>query len=163
MLVRATQRRDVSAIAEGAARLVGLGPGLTPSGDDFIAGYLAALWSRAGFESDLDAILSPLADSLVPLFLRTHAISRQMLNDAVQGHFAERLADVTLAIAVAGDVVGATARALVSGHSSGADTLCGLLFGYAPDLALRALSSPPRRIARPMHCHYDAGCTAAIA
>ncbi len=144
LLARATERRDIPAVVGATARLVGLGPGLTPSGDDFIAGYLAALWSRAGFDSGLDAMLPPLADALAPLFLRTNAISRQMLSDAAQGRFAERLIDVTVAISGGGDVVDATVRALASGHSSGADTLCGLLFGYAPHLATQAFARAPR-------------------
>ena len=168
MLARATERRDVSAIAGVAARLVGLGPGLTPSGDDFIAGFLAALWSRAGFENGIDAMLQPLADALAPLFLRTNSISRQMLSDAAQGRFAERLIDVTGAIAGAGDVVDATAQALASGHSSGADTLCGLLFGYAPDLLMQTAHLPPDRPPRQPHSRAvrfesGAGRTAAIA
>ena len=145
LLARATERRDVMGVAGAAARLVGLGPGLTPSGDDFIAGYLAALWSRAGFESDIDAMLQSLGDALAPLFLRTNAISRQMLSDAAQGRFAERLIDVTRAVAGAGDVVSAAAHALASGHSSGADTLCGLLFGYATE---QTAPSPPVRASR---------------
>ena len=144
LLARATERHDVTAIAGVAAQLVGLGPGLTPSGDDFIAGYLAALWSRAGFGSGLDAILAPLADALAPLFLHTNAISRQMLSDAARGRFAQRLVDVTVAISGGDDSVDATVRALASGHSSGADTLYGLLFGYAPHLAMQALARATR-------------------
>ena len=168
MLARATERRDVTAIVGAAARLVGLGPGLTPSGDDFIAGYLAALRSRAGFDCSIDAMLQSLADALAPLFLRTNAISRQMLSDAAQGRFAERLIDVTRAVAGAGDVVGAAARALASGHSSGADTLCGLLFGYAPDLVMQTAPSPLDRSTRqalPRATQFEssAGRTAATA
>ena len=148
LLARATERRDIPAVVAAAGRLVGLGPGLTPSGDDFIAGYLGALWSRAGFDRGIDAMLPSLAAALAPLFLRTHAISRQMLDDAAQGRFAERLIDVTRTIARARDVRAASARALASGHSSGADTLCGLLFGYAPDMVLQAKPTDPSGAAR---------------
>jgi hypothetical protein len=168
MLARATERRDVTAIAGAAAGLVGLGPGLTPSGDDFIAGYLAALWSRAGFESGIEAMLPSLADALAPLFQHTNAISRQMLSDAAQGRFAEHLIDVTRAVAGTGDVVDATAQALASGHSSGADTVCGLLFGYSPDLMMQAAPSRPNRLAgqplaRATRFESSARATAAIA
>ncbi len=131
VLARATEHHDMGAVATAAARLVGLGPGLTPAGDDFLTGYLAALWSRAGSRAWQDAAL---AAALVPLFVRTNAISRQMLDDAAQGRFAQALVDVTLALSGAGNINAATARALASGHSSGADALCGLLFGYAPGL-----------------------------
>ena len=165
LLAQATQRRDITAVAGAAARLLGLGPGLTPSGDDFITGYLAALWSRAGFESGIDAMLPSLADALAPLFLRTNAISRQMLSDAAQGRFAEHMVDVTVAISCGGDVVAATARALASGHSSGADTLCGLLFGYAPGQAASLPPDRPQRQMLPRAARFErsAGRTAAIA
>ena len=159
MLARATDHNDVTSVATAVARLVGLGPGLTPAGDDFIAGYLAALWSRAGCDRGIDAMLQPLADALAPLFLCTNAISRQMLSDAAHGRFAERLVDVTKALAGAGNVADATVHALANGHSSGADTLCGLLFGYAPDLAILAAPSPPHRA---IQFHSGTGCTAAI-
>jgi hypothetical protein len=55
-----------------------------------------------------------------------------MLRDALQGHFAERLADVVRSVCAGSDVAGAAMRALRVGHSSGADVLCGLLFGYSP-------------------------------
>ena len=141
-LAQATVRHDSVEVAGIAAQLVGLGPGLTPSGDDFLTGYLAALWSRAGTDGGIAALLTRIDVSLTPLFLRTNAISRQMLRDAVQGRFAEHLLDVISALAHAGDVVHATMRALESGHSSGADTLCGLLFGYAPHMAIPSVSGP---------------------
>jgi hypothetical protein len=55
-----------------------------------------------------------------------------MLLDALQGQFAERLADVVRSVCGGNDVAGAAMRALEVGHSSGADVLCGLLFGYSP-------------------------------
>jgi hypothetical protein len=168
MLASATERGDVTAFAGAAAQLVGLGPGLTPSGDDFIAGYLAALWSRAGREAGLRAMLRLLADALAPVFLCTNAISRQMLGDAAQGHFPERLVAVTVAIAGDEEVAEATRRALESGHSSGADSLCGLLFGYAPETAVRALlmlagePAPRQSAARADQFQSDSGRLAAI-
>ena len=148
VLARATERHDMDAIAEAAAHLVGLGPGLTPAGDDFLTGYLAALWSRAGFGAKQEAGLTALAAVLAPLFARTNAISRQMLDDAAHGRFAQALVDVTLALSGAGNINAAAARALASGHSSGADALCGLLFGCAPGL---------------LEMQFDAGCIAAAA
>lgn len=131
-LAQATAFHDNAAVARIAAQVVGLGPGLTPSGDDFLTGYLAALWSRAQAESGIAALLQKLDASFSALFARTNVISRQMLRDAVHGRFGEHLVTLISAVAHARDVVGATVRALDIGHSSGADTVCGLLFGYAP-------------------------------
>lgn len=134
LLAQATQRRDARGVAAAAARLIGLGPGLTPAGDDFLAGFLAALHSRAGADAGMAALLPRLAAAFAPLVRRTHIISRQMLDDALDGRFAQALTDVTFALAGAGTLDAAATRALACGHSSGADALCGLLFGYAPGL-----------------------------
>jgi hypothetical protein len=131
LLARATERGDAGAAVSALSALVGLGAGLTPAGDDFIVGYLAALWSRSRREPGIAALLRALALPIGRLSLHTNAISRQMLLDALQGQFAERLTDVVRCICDGGDIAGASMRALEVGHSSGADALCGLLFGYS--------------------------------
>ena len=131
-LAQATRDRDLVAMAVSAQRLVGLGPGLTPAGDDFLAGWLAALWSQAALDSDLLTLLRPFGTALAPAVRRVHAISRQMLDEAARGCFSQILVEVTLALAGEGDLGQAAAGALAHGHSSGADALCGLLFGYEP-------------------------------
>lgn len=138
VLARATETRDAGAVVSALSALVGLGPGLTPAGDDFIVGYLAALWSRACREPGIDALLRALAVPVGQMSMLTNAISRQMLRDAAQGQFAERLIEVVRCICDGGDVAAAAVRALQVGHSSGADALCGLLFGYS----LAAAASP---------------------
>ncbi|HZF23793.1 MAG TPA: DUF2877 domain-containing protein, partial [Burkholderiales bacterium] len=83
-----------------------------------------------------------------------NAISRQMLLDALQGQYAERLTEVVRCVCGVGDVAVASMRALEVGHSSGADVLCGLLFGYSPTLIAR-----PIQFARTDHFFCD--CQAA--
>ena len=134
ILARATEARDAAAIVSALSVLVGLGAGLTPAGDDFIVGYLGALWSRSYREPGFAALLGELAIPVGRLSAQTNAISRQMLLDALQGHFAERLTDVVRCVCDGGNVAGAAMRALEVGHSSGADVLCGLLFGYSSTL-----------------------------
>ena len=135
-LAQATAAHDGTAVAHIAARLVGLGPGLTPSGDDFLTGYLAALWSGAAVESGIVTLLKRLNAPFPALLPGTNVISRQMLRDAMHGRFAEHLVNLVDAVAHARDVAGATVRVLETGHSSGADTVCGLLFGYVPAAAV---------------------------
>jgi hypothetical protein len=141
VLENALARRDPEEFAAGLARIIGVGVGLTPSGDDFVVGLLAALRSRAGHEPGVDALLRQLASLLPPLTLGTHAISRQQLLDAIHGRFAQRLSEVLRALAQDGDVSEPARKALLSGHSSGADTLSGLLFGLS-------LAAPPARGSR---------------
>jgi len=132
ILARATDTGDACAVVSPLSVLVGLGAGLTPAGDDFIVGYLAALWSRSHRERGIAALLRALALPVGQLSLHTNAISRQMLLDALQGHYAEHLTEVVRCVCAGSDVAGAAMRALRVGHSSGADVLCGLLFGYSP-------------------------------
>jgi hypothetical protein len=136
-LAHATETGDAGAVVSALSALVGLGAGLTPAGDDFIVGYLAALWSRSRREPRIATLLRALVVPAGRLSLHTNAISQQMLLDALQGHFAEHLAEVVRCVCAGGDVAGATMRALKVGHSSGADVLCGLLFGYSPTLTAR--------------------------
>ncbi|HEV8692941.1 MAG TPA: DUF2877 domain-containing protein [Lysobacter sp.] len=139
ILARATETRDAGAVVSALSALVGLGTGLTPAGDDFIVGYLAALWSRSHREPGIAALLRALAMPVRQLSLHTNAISRQMLLDALQGHFAERLTEVVRCVCDGGDVTGAAMRTLEVGHSSGTDVLCGLVFGYSPALTARPI------------------------
>ncbi len=134
ILARATEAGDAGAVVSTLGALVGLGAGLTPAGDDLIVGYLAALWSRSHREPGIAALLRALVVPVGQLSLHTNAISRQMLLDALRGHFAERLTEVVRCVCGSGNVAGASMRALEIGHSSGADVLCGLLFGYSPTL-----------------------------
>jgi hypothetical protein len=140
ILARATETRDAGAVVSALSVLVGLGPGLTPAGDDFTVGYLAALWSRSRREPGIASLLGALAVPVGQMSLLTNAISRQMLLDALQGHFAERLTEVVRCVCDGSDVAAASMRALQIGHSSGADVLCGLLFG----LSLAPAASPIR-------------------
>ena len=141
ILARATETKDAVAVAAALSALVGLGAGLTPAGDDFIVGYLAALWSRSYREPGIAALLRALALTVGELSLHTNAISRQMLLDALQGHFAERLTEVVRCVCDGDDVADAAMQALQIGHSSGADVLCGLLFGYSPALVARPIQA----------------------
>lgn len=71
--------------AEATARLVGLGPGLTPSGDDFLAGFLL-LASRSGW-----AAAAPLREAIRALPSgRTTPVSESLLHWALLGVVSER-------------------------------------------------------------------------
>ena len=129
---------DCDAAAQALARLAGLGPGLTPSGDDFIVGYLAALSSRRVCEPWLWPYLSELSGPVMQFALAANLISRQYLLNALAGEFPESLAQVVVGIAGNDDLRlrESTARLVRVGHSSGADSLLGLLFGLCPAFVL---------------------------
>ena len=132
---------DCDAAAHALARLAGLGPGLTPSGDDFIVGYLAALYSRWACEPWLWPYLRGLSGPVRQFALRANLISRQYMLNALAEEFSESLTQVVLGVAVHDDLWlrESTARLLRVGHSSGADSLLGLLFGLRPAFVLTDL------------------------
>ncbi len=129
---------DFAAAAQALAPLAGLGPGLTPSGDDFIVGYLAALYGRCSCEPRLRPYLSGLYGPVMQFALTANLISRQYLLNALAGEFSESLAQVVVGIAGNDDLRlrESTARLVRVGHSSGADSLLGLLFGLCPAFVL---------------------------
>jgi hypothetical protein len=140
-LAGSTETGDAGAVVSALSALVGLGAGLTPAGDDFIAGYLAALWSRSYHQRQLAELLRALSLPVGQLTLRANAISRQILLDALEGHFAQCLTEVVRGLGGVGEITGAASRLLGVGHSSGADALCGLLFGFAPSLFAGRIAS----------------------
>lgn len=123
---------DPATAGRAAARLVGLGPGLTPGGDDLLVGCEAAL--RAIDHQMAGALAGPLRD----LEARTTAISAALLAHAARGEFSERLLDLLGALLGADDaaVPGAIRRTCAWGASSGSDAVVGVLLGL--DAALLA-------------------------
>jgi hypothetical protein len=127
--------RDERAAETAAVALIGLGVGLTPSGDDFLVGLLA------GLEATDDPMRERLAAAIAREASRsTTAISAAMLAHAACGEFSERLHDVVVAMAdeAAAGLHRAIDRAMAYGATSGADTLVGLFL--ALDVAAAAAS-----------------------
>jgi hypothetical protein len=128
-LVRACATDDPAAAAASAERLIGLGPGLTPAGDDFVGG---AFFARTAF----GRIRTPAADWTQAMervramaAQRTHPVSAVLLADLLAGEAHAPLHD--LATALAADAiaaaVAAAARLVRIGHTSGWDLLAGFL------------------------------------
>ena len=136
LLALATKHQDYVKASFALERLVGLGPGLTPSGDDFIVGYLAALRARCNRERRIEHLLQGLIGPVRLLAKRTHAISRQFILNAAAGEFCESLVSIVRAISRQQDVVEHAAAAAHIGHTSGTDSMMGLLFGFCPALVL---------------------------
>lgn len=128
-LIAATDRLDVKGSIQAAQDMIGLGPGVTPSGDDLLIGFLAGLWSLAGRSQPLISFLDSFGAALMPITARTNEISRTYLYHATRGQFSSSLSNLLEAIAGGGDVEQATQTAIRVGHSSGMDSVTGLLIG----------------------------------
>lgn len=129
---RARDRLAAGALDEAARLLVGLGPGLTPSGDDALAGIVFALRATGGLDAESLTMGASEAGE-------TGTISRGFLRWAARGQALEPAHDL-LASAAIGDADRASRaarRTAAIGETSGADFLLGLRWGMeaAPQLA----------------------------
>jgi hypothetical protein len=119
---------DRRGIVAGAGALAGLGPGLTPAGDDFLLGLMAGLrtWPQClagrglSVEEACQAIYGAAAG-------KTNLLSIALLRSAREGMFSEAWHELLAALrqGEASEVRGAADRILGFGGTSGADALSG--------------------------------------
>lgn len=104
--------------------LIGLGTGLTPCGDDFLCGVLAGLILTGKEEETFSqALHTQIAEHLTD----TNAISAAFLLCALDGQFSAAVNSLT-SLPDAGKIL---KDFLAIGHSSGTDTLCGILWALS--------------------------------
>lgn len=124
---------DLPAVAVGG--ILGLGCGLTPSGDDFLCGFLCGALCAAGGHGALHGIspAAALGEAMERGIEATGEISASLLRCAARGYFPLDLHRAAEAIATEDEVAAAEAigRLCGIGHSSGADTATGFLYGLA--------------------------------
>jgi hypothetical protein len=129
----ACQMHDLGGILKTARKLIGLGDGLTPSGDDFLGGLFFSFFTLNLFFQQYDSINR----IEIELFLEntrssTNEISRTLLSDMAHGSAIEPLSDLLYQIlrGHSPGILMTTIRELsVFGHSTGWDMLTGVLLG----------------------------------
>lgn len=121
----ATENQDYDAVVKHSYKLVGLGLGLTPSGDDFLLGCLA-VWHL--FESPL--IKSFQANDWIEnVKKRSTSISAFMLENGVNGYVNQAVGDL-LDHHQDEDISEYLMPFLKIGATSGTDMLVGIIFSY---------------------------------
>lgn len=140
MLAERCAHGDLAHAVLAAEKIVGLGPGLTPSGDDVIAGVLLSLrllggavpgGSRAVWLADwLGAAVTADAET------RTTSLSASLLHCAARGQAGAEAAAVLRGMAGQEPLSPALRRLLNTGRYSGPDLAWGLLAGCRAALAL---------------------------
>ncbi len=125
--------------------LLGLGKGLTPSGDDVLVGVLAGLDFLRDTPGPAAAERNELLSLLLPeLEEGTSVFSASMIRAAADGHYAEpilHLLDEVAERTVAPGLIETTCAAILEiGHDSGASILEGIRASFR-----RALSFDPER------------------
>lgn len=130
---------DLDAFTSAALRVLGLGNGLTPSGDDFVGGIMFTLAHapRNAWVKDLPKAKAHIRNTAL---VSTNVISAALLDDMMAGESYSALHDVLLALHSNNttNIISACDKLLNVGASSGADMLAGLLL---------ALTTHPTEIA----------------
>jgi hypothetical protein len=145
-------RGQLSALPREMRGLLGLGPGLTPSGDDFVIGTSAVLWlasNTAGRHSE--AFRRAAIDTGREPGDATTTVGAFFVRQASLGRFPERLQDLLAALcAEDGGWVSEAAGALFDvGATSGRDMAAGVVFGAW--LVSQTMQSSPPSPGRPSH------------
>lgn len=130
----ALRRDDVTSALRAGQRMIGLGPGLTPAGDDLLCGMLAGLTLLGHPQA---ARIGAGVMALAPG--RTTDLSLALLRHATLGQVNSELGSVIQALAGTGRLPGALARLFAVGHTSG--IALGLGLSAAVDLTSRSVRS----------------------
>ena len=138
---------EPGALHAGVSQLAGLGPGLTPAGDDFLCGLMLCLWLR---HPDPLAVCRSILQVAVP---RTTLLSGAMLQRAAAGEcnadWHHLFHSVTSGDRKRSGV--AAGRILAHGNTSGSDSLAGFLWMNRLQQTLH--------LAQPGLVHSDQGLT----
>src|SRR5579885_2229384 len=132
ILTEATWQQNIEQLQTATRGLAGLGPGLTPSGDDVLGGFIAALTLLSEHISSDTASRKHLAETIVYMAIgRTTKFSATLLAHAARGEVAEHLGELIIALSSDDNqrLLQAASRLLSFGATSGGDTLLGVLLG----------------------------------
>ena len=133
MLVKAILSKNLGGVHICAKRLIGLGPGLTPSCDDMLAGFISSLLLVTETLSRDACYARKVSQTIVSgANGQTTLLSRKLLEHAALGEVPELTHNVVEAIITGTEeqVRKATFKLLDVGHYSGIDTLPGILLGF---------------------------------
>jgi len=115
--------------------LIGLGEGLTPSGDDFVGGFLfARFWLHKAYP-EVARWEQRAVDELIEYArTRTNEISFTILRDHARGYSVAPMHDLLIALLASrnktsNEIQHPVRRLLSIGHTSGKELLAGLLSG----------------------------------
>ena len=113
--------------------LIGLGPGLTPSGDDFLGGMLFALWHlNSAYPSQFRHDTDSIGNLLEYASSQTNQISYAILTDFTIGQGPLPFHDLVEAMLTGrpiSKILDCVRLVIAIGHSSGWDMLAGFILG----------------------------------
>lgn len=115
-------------LTTAASFFIGLGPGLTPSGDDYLIGQLAVAYQT----KNLPDIELAITQAVSAHQKKTTPVSQHYLNNAIRGNFSQPIRDLCHATMQNEEEVLITAvqKLLNHGSTSGHDALIGIIDAY---------------------------------
>lgn len=127
---------DLEAIKNSAGQILGLGPGLTPSCDDFLAGLLMSINTAGasifGSERETVDFFNKFSSEISDLAKeKTTIYSQSLLSEAAAGEGPQNALDLILSVVTKSpEQVAEHAKSLISvGATSGADISIGIYYG----------------------------------
>lgn len=130
-IVESTLKGDISSAVANGIDLIGIGPGLTPSGDDFLIGFISVLFTiepnRNIIRSLREEFLAKISNSVD----KTTFLSKEFLLHSIKGEFCEVFHNIYISLKNNNkdEIINSTVNLLRLGHTSGIDTLSGIITG----------------------------------
>ena len=139
-LLDAVKSEDIRGVGRVTQKLIGLGPGLSPSADDALSGFMAALWWVSHSVNRGVDSMEEINRTIVDQASNTTLLSRQLLQHAARGEVNERVQEFleTILSGAPSDVSTKVDRVLEIGETSGADMMVGLLLGARVGLEMKS-------------------------
>lgn len=130
-LVSSTREVDIPGALEAALPLIGAGPGLTPSWDDFLMGYLCGLRTSSLLDAQRLRFVREFGNAMIAASARSTSASQAWIERTVHGDGPAWVRAVLDAIGYGSVALSAllAERALGIGHTSGTDSMFGALLG----------------------------------
>lgn len=122
----AYQQQDIKSAVEILTKLIGLGIGLTPSGDDFLCGFISVFHRFNRNETEFFKLLK----EQIKLHLNnTNPISARFIDCALENHFSQATLEFfRLSPTTPSNIIQLLDSFEAIGHSSGMDTLFGIYY-----------------------------------
>jgi hypothetical protein len=124
--IQSLKKKNEMEIIKNAQGIIGLGHGLTPTGDDYITAILATVVMPNSPTNVLQPVMKKIVESAR---VSTNEVSYALLKRAYSGFVREKLSDFLLAMMNSDDVTKELNSLLTIGFSSGKDLAQGIVWG----------------------------------
>ena len=133
LLIGQTRCVEIAPSLIAAIPLIGAGPGLTPSWDDLLIGYICGLRATTAKDWRKVCFLSQFGEGVIIASKLTTAVSRTYIADTIQGRGPSWVEDVIASIGIGDSALTShmAARAMRIGNTSGTDMMLGAVLGSA--------------------------------